>query len=77
MNLVSLREGVIFPVVYYVEFSNCLKKKNKERVKKKKLKPSNLSSVPGLLCAFNTNVYFAATSEQICLVTELVLLTQN
>lgn len=68
-------EESYFPVVYDVEFSNCFLKKEKER-KKKKTNPSNLLSVRGLLCPFNTNVYFVATSAQICLVTELVVLIQ-
>lgn len=61
-----------------LNFPTVLKKKKKrERKEKKKTKPSNLLSVPGLLCPFNTNVYFVATSEQICLVTELVVLIQT
>lgn len=68
-------EESYFPVVYDVEFSNCFLKKEKKG-KKKKTKPSNLLSMPGLLCSFNMNVYFVATSAQICLVTELVVLIQ-
>lgn len=51
-------------------------KKKEKKGKKKKTKPSNLLSMPVLLCPFNTNVYFVATSAQICLVTELVVLIQ-
>lgn len=35
-NNVDLWEGVNFPVGYYVEFSNCLKKKKKEKGKQDK-----------------------------------------
>lgn len=78
LNNVDLWEGVNFPVGYYVEFSNCLKKKKKkEKGKKKKTKLSNLLSLPSLLCPFNTSVYFVATLEQICMVTEQVVLTQT
>lgn len=31
MSFVSLQRGVTFPVVYYVEFSNCLKKKKQQQ----------------------------------------------
>lgn len=34
-NNVDLWEGVNFPVGYYVEFSNCLKKKKKKEKAKK------------------------------------------
>lgn len=36
LNNVDLWEGVNFPVGYYVEFSNCLKKKKKKEKGKKK-----------------------------------------
>lgn len=79
LNNVDLWEGVNFPVGYYVEFSNCLKKKKKKKREreKKKTKLSNLLSLPSLLCPFNTSVYFVATLEQICMVTEQVVLTQT
>lgn len=77
LNNVDLWEGVNFPVGYYVEFSNCLKKKKKKEKGKKKTKLSNLLSLPSLLCPFNTSVYFVATLEQICMVTEQVVLTQT
>lgn len=51
-------------------------KKKRER-EKKKTKLSNLLSLPSLLCPFNTSVYFVATLEQICMVTEQVVLTQT
>lgn len=53
------------------------KEKKKKEKGKKKTKLSNLLSLPSLLCPFNTSVYFVATLEQICMVTEQVVLTQT
>lgn len=53
------------------------KKEKKKEKGKKKTKLSNLLSLPSLLCPFNTSVYFVATLEQICMVTEQVVLTQT
>lgn len=67
MSFVSLQGELLFLWFIMKNFPT-VKKKGKKKV-------SNPFSVPGLLCTFNMNVYYPATSKEICLVTELGLLT--